>query len=118
MMNIKHNLVDLHFIALQVVKMLPHGRNKSFNKGFTNFIEDFFQLLSDCSISIQNEDGSHDADLTIMLEVSYDCLRFKANKLPPEEKKTYWEGCELAAKLSLETLSLAFETITVNSEAA
>lgn len=118
MMNIKHKLVDLHFIALQVVETLPQGRSKPFNNGFTNFIEGFFQLLTDCSNCMQNEDGTHDADLTIMLEVSYDCLKFKANKLPPDERQAYWEGCDLAAKLSLDSLSLAFETITVNSEAA
>lgn len=117
-MKLKKKLVDLHFMALQVLELSPEKKSIYFKKGFSDFLEIFFQDLNNCSAAFPESADTNEADLTIIMELTYGTLKHKSRALSETSLKEYWEGSSLAAEKSLLILELAFETITVNSEAA
>jgi hypothetical protein len=117
-MRINNKLIDLHYLALQALGQKPEKKSLFFYKGYSEFIEDFFELLNDCSRFIADPDNNHEADLSVIMEITQVTLEHNSSTYSDEEKNEYWIGAKLASEESFRILELAFEAPTINSEVA
>ena len=116
-MNLRKKEINLQYLGLEVLDLCPMDKSINFETGFIEFVHCFFLDINSCSEPFANFDGSHDVDLQVVFDLTFDTLNFFANKIPIEERKEYWTGVMEAASSSERTLKFAFEVNPINEAA-
>lgn len=117
LMKLRKKEINLQYLAFEVLELCPSDECKNFEDGFIEFVQCFFLDIHSCSEPFANLDGTHDVDLQVVFDLTFDTLDFFVIKQPIEKRKEYWSGVLKAASISESTLKFAFDVHPMNEAA-